>query len=130
MTTTTSDYRIVDTHRRIRNILAAYPATDWTLEESCSVLENLVGIVRARQAVTTTERHPLPPVVCAPWCEDGDGHTGSLFREEQTCWGQADYVDLSRERVTRDGPDVLVPRIGARAYQAMAGRISMRVRPS
>jgi hypothetical protein len=71
--------------------------------------------------MTTTERHPIPPVVCTPWCEDGDGHTGSLFREEQTCWGQADYVDLSRERVTRDGPDVLVPRIGARAYRQWPG---------
>ena len=50
--TTKSDYRIVDTHRRIRNILVAYPATEWTAEESQSVLEALSGIVRARQAVT------------------------------------------------------------------------------
>jgi hypothetical protein len=52
MTTTTADHRIVDTHRRMRNILIAYPATGWTLEESRSVLEALSGIVRARQAVT------------------------------------------------------------------------------
>lgn len=52
MTTTTSDHRIDDIHRRIRNILAAYPATDWTLEESRSVLDAVSGIVRARQAAT------------------------------------------------------------------------------
>jgi hypothetical protein len=52
MTTTASDHRIVDTHRRIRNILAAYPATDWTLEESQAVLSVLSNIVRARQAAT------------------------------------------------------------------------------
>jgi hypothetical protein len=52
MTTTTSDYRIVDTHRRIRNILDQYPASAWTVEESQAVLEALSGIVRARQAVT------------------------------------------------------------------------------
>jgi hypothetical protein len=35
--------------------------------------------------------------------------------------GSADYVDLSRERVARDGPDVAVPRIGARAYRQWPG---------
>lgn len=44
--------QIDDIHRRIRNILLAYPATDWTLEESCSVLEALAGIVRARQTMS------------------------------------------------------------------------------
>lgn len=43
--------QIDDIHRRIRNILVAYPATEWTLEESCSVLENLASIVRARQSM-------------------------------------------------------------------------------
>ena|ERR1700694_252668 len=71
--------------------------------------------------MTTTERAKLPPVVCTSWCEDNDGHTGSLFREDQTCWGPADYVELSRERVTRDGPDVCVPRIGAGAYRQWPG---------
>jgi hypothetical protein len=52
MTTTTSDHRIVDTHRRIRNILDQYPASAWTLEESQAVLSVLSSIVRARQTLT------------------------------------------------------------------------------
>jgi hypothetical protein len=53
MTTTTSDHRIVDTHRRIRNILDHYPASAWTLEESQAVLSVLASIVRARQTAVT-----------------------------------------------------------------------------
>ena len=48
-TTTASDHRIVDTHRRIRNILDQYPASAWTLPESQAVLSVLASIVRARQ---------------------------------------------------------------------------------
>jgi hypothetical protein len=53
MNTTTPDHRIVDTHRRIRNILNQYPASAWTAEESQAVLNTLAGIVRARQAEVT-----------------------------------------------------------------------------
>ena len=38
-----TDHRIADTHRRIRNILDAYPASDWTLAESAAVLAGLAG---------------------------------------------------------------------------------------
>lgn len=44
-------YQIDDIHRRIRNILDQYPAGDWTLEESRSVLVVLAEIVRGRQSV-------------------------------------------------------------------------------
>jgi hypothetical protein len=71
--------------------------------------------------MTTTERPKMTPIVCTPWCQHNDGHTGSLVREEQTCWGPADYVELSRERATQDVPDVCVPRIGARAYRQWPG---------
>jgi hypothetical protein len=27
----------------------------------------------------------LPPIVCAPWCEQGNGHTDEGFREDQVC---------------------------------------------
>ncbi len=68
--------------------------------------------------MTTTERHPLPPVVCAPWCEYGDGHPDAAFCGDQTCWGRADYVDLSLEEVTRDEyAGVWVPRIGVMAHR-------------
>lgn len=45
-----SEHRIHDVHRRIRNILAVCPASDWTLEESQQVLAVLAQIVRAREA--------------------------------------------------------------------------------
>jgi hypothetical protein len=32
--------------------------------------------------MTTTERPKMPPIVCAPWCEDGDGHTREFMRED------------------------------------------------
>lgn len=67
--------------------------------------------------MTTTERHPLPAIVCTPWCEDGDGHTTAAFRADQTCWGPASYVDLSLGEVTRDEYGVYVPRIGVMAYR-------------
>jgi hypothetical protein len=66
--------------------------------------------------MTTTER-PIPPVVCAPWCVDGDGHTNEAFRGDQTCWGYDTYVDLSLEDVTRDKYGVYVQRIGATSHR-------------
>jgi hypothetical protein len=42
--TNSSDYRLRDVHRRIRNILKVCPATDWTLEQSSAVLEALGDI--------------------------------------------------------------------------------------
>lgn len=38
-----------DVHRRMRNILAVYPATSWTLGESRLVFSALEAIVRGRQ---------------------------------------------------------------------------------
>ena len=37
--------------------------------------------------MTTTTATPttLPPIVCAPWCEEGDGHVNEMFREDQAC---------------------------------------------
>jgi hypothetical protein len=70
--------------------------------------------------VTTTERHLLPPVMCAPWCEDGDGHANAVFREDQTCWGPATYVDLSLEP-TQDEAGAYLPRFGAQAYRWWPG---------
>lgn len=34
-----------------------------------------------------TKRYTVPPVTCAPWCEQGDGHPDEIFVEDQTCWG-------------------------------------------
>jgi hypothetical protein len=67
--------------------------------------------------MTSTERQPLPPITCAPWCTDGTGHPGTVFRSDQTCWGQSNYVELSLEDVLRDEYGVYTPRIGAQAYR-------------
>ena len=42
-------------------------------------------------------RGSLPPIVCAPWCEDGAGHTAAGFREDQHCYIlSVDGIPLSR----------------------------------
>jgi hypothetical protein len=70
--------------------------------------------------MTTTERHTLPPIVCTPWCEDGDGHPDNFLREDQTCWGPSTYVDLSLEP-TKDEAGAYLPRFGAQAYRWWPG---------
>jgi hypothetical protein len=70
--------------------------------------------------MTTTERHKLPVIVCTPWCEDGDGHPDTVLREDQTCWGQGTYVDLSLEPA-HDEDGAYLPRIGAQAYRQWPG---------
>jgi hypothetical protein len=72
---------------------------------------------------TTTERPKMPPIVCTPWCDEGDGHTNQFMREDQTCWGPAAYVDLSLEPVEHDSYGVHVPRIGAQAYRHWPGEV-------
>lgn len=85
--------------------------------------------------MTTTQevdRHgrpaKLPPVECAPWCEDQDGHVGMARRKEQDCWGHSYYVELSTEEVVveRSTPDsdweVYVARIGPCAYRGFNER--------
>lgn len=64
-----------------------------------------------------TERHPLPPIVCAPWCVDGGGQPDTLFRADQTCWGPDLYMDLSLEEVTLDSQGVWPQRLGMVAYR-------------
>jgi hypothetical protein len=36
----------------------------------------------------TTTREYQPPVVCATWCTDGDGHPEAAFAADQRCWGE------------------------------------------
>jgi hypothetical protein len=35
---------------------------------------------------------PLPPVVCAPWCSDGDGHPDRTIPDDDLC--ASDRVDV------------------------------------
>jgi hypothetical protein len=39
----------------------------------------------------------LSPVVCAPWCEDGNGHPDESMREDQTCSGPFRIVEHTSE---------------------------------
>lgn len=51
--------------------------------------------------VSTTARpdtRTLPPVECAPWCEDGSGHTDAGASGDQYCRLTGEDVELSREQ--------------------------------
>jgi hypothetical protein len=62
---TTADnttHQLDDTHRRIANILKAYPAETWDLDQSQAVLEILSDfVVRAQQADVDDTLPPSPP---------------------------------------------------------------------
>jgi hypothetical protein len=45
--------------------------------------------------MTTTHARPTGPIVCTPWCEDGDGHPNELFAEDQRCFSPSLRVELS-----------------------------------
>jgi len=47
----------------------------------------------------------LPPVVCAPWCVDGDGHTDARFPEDQVCRGETVEVELSHRPLVQVDED-------------------------
>jgi hypothetical protein len=66
----------------------------------------------------TTTNPTISPIICAPWCEYGDGHPNEHFPQDQTCWGSATYVALSLEPadVDQDG-DPYPARVGAMAHR-------------
>jgi hypothetical protein len=65
--------------------------------------------------MTTTT---ISPIVCAPWCQDGDGHPNEHALEDQTCWGDAGYVPLSLEPADVDqAGDPYPARVGAMAHR-------------
>ena len=45
--------------------------------------------------MTTTERPHVSPIVCAPWCTAGHGHTDAIFTEDQNCIGESLIMLLS-----------------------------------
>lgn len=66
--------------------------------------------------VTAQPHTYLPPVECAPWCEDGDGHPFAFGVSDQACWSPAEYVDFAQQRpyVQEDG-QVFPQQIGIMA---------------
>ena len=43
-----------------------------------------------------SELSTLPPVECAPWCEDGDGHPNAWHPADQWCGSPEVIVGLTR----------------------------------
>jgi hypothetical protein len=41
--------------------------------------------------MTATERHSLPPIVCAPWCEGRNHH----LPIDRACWGPAKRIPIA-----------------------------------
>lgn len=48
----------------------------------------------------------LSPVVCAAWCEAGDGHADATHADDQTCMGKSWELQLTAD-ASGDAPDVL-----------------------
>jgi hypothetical protein len=66
----------------------------------------------------TTTNPTISPIICAPWCEYGDGHPNEPFPQDQTCWGGATYVPLSLEPADVDQDGEPCPaRVGAMAHR-------------
>ena len=55
----------------------------------------------------------LPPIVCAPWCEEGDGHVNEMFREDQACRIlSGEGIALSRHGYVASSGEIAVGRSG------------------
>ena len=48
----------------------------------------------------------VSPVVCAAWCEAGDGHADAAYADDQTCFGESWGLQLTAD-AAGDAPDVL-----------------------
>jgi hypothetical protein len=46
---------------------------------------------------TQDVEHRLPPIECAPWCEDGTGHTNRDHPDDQYCSAGYQVMELTRE---------------------------------
>jgi hypothetical protein len=46
--------------------------------------------------MTATITETLPAVECAPWCEDGTGHTDAWHPDDQWCHGPLHIVKMTR----------------------------------
>ncbi|MDT5291735.1 MAG: hypothetical protein QOF88_6624, partial [Mycobacterium sp.] len=72
---------------------------------------------------TCPTRPSVPPIVCAPWCDDGDGHPNEWCAEDQTCWGASTYL-------TPLELEPAVPGIGGEPYPARLGAMPHRLHPA
>jgi hypothetical protein len=65
-------------------------------------------------------RPSLPPIVCAPWCTDGDGHPHEHSEGDQVCWGDSSdssYVHPSHEPASLEPNGAWLTRVGVMAHR-------------
>lgn len=72
-------------------------------------------------AMTAVPRPFAPPVECAPWCENGDGHPTTFTRDDQKCWSRSQYIKLSLEPPVREADGEYPQTIGAMARREADG---------
>lgn len=51
----------------------------------------------------------VPPRICTPWCDYGDGHPTATSHADQTCFGEMRRVDLALYPAVDDGAGRYVP---------------------
>lgn len=53
--------------------------------------------------MTTEAPATIPPVECAPWCEEGTGHTDANHTDDQWCRTRSTDVHLTTEGLVKHG---------------------------
>jgi len=46
----------------------------------------------------------VEPIVCQPWCREGDGHPDALFAADQHCWSEDRVIALTVNEPLDGGP--------------------------
>lgn len=69
-------------------------------------LESIARVLEADPLALFPVRTNLPPIECAPWCEDGAGHGDRTSPEDQYCSALYLELELARDpvQVAEDGP--------------------------
>lgn len=50
----------------------------------------------ATPSASETVNEGLPPIVCAPWCREGDGHAAAWHQDDQWCCSEGAVTQLTR----------------------------------
>ncbi len=70
---------------------------------------NQASAPNLRTAMTSTMRVEaadvtVEPIVCQPWCLEGDGHPDALFTADQHCWSEDRVIALTVNESIDGGP--------------------------
>lgn len=55
--------------------------------------------------ILSPDSERLTPIVCAPWCEQGDGHVEETHPNDQWCYGDLAEISLSQYPLVRMSDD-------------------------